>query len=144
MKKVLDVIIHGTPKGQPRPRAFAINGKARVFDPGTAEHWKSQVAAKVTDYLPETPYEGPMTVSMAFYFKRPKSHYTSKGKLTKIAAHEKFYHTSKPDFDNLEKAVSDCLTEIGFWKDDSQVINWTGYKFWTSEESRLELIITTP
>lgn len=144
MRKILDVIIYGTPKGQPRPRAFAVNGKARMFNPGTAEHWKSQIAAKVTDYLPETPYEGPMTVSMAFYFQRPKSHYTSKGKLTKMAAHEKFYHTSKPDFDNLEKAVSDCLTEIKFWRDDSQVINWTGYKFWTSEESRLELIITTP
>jgi Holliday junction resolvase RusA-like endonuclease len=30
------------------------------------------------------------------------------------------YHNSKPDFDNLEKMYSDCLTDI-VWKDDSQV-----------------------
>lgn len=142
MKKILDIIVFGTPKGQPRPRAFAFNGKARVFDPGTAEHWKSQIAKAVQDYLPEQPHDGPMTVSMAFYFKRPKSHYTGKGKLTKAAQTEKMYHTSKPDFDNLEKAVSDCLTEVGFWKDDSQVVQWAGYKFWTAASPKLELKIT--
>lgn len=144
MKKLLDVIVFGTPKGQPRPRAFAINGKARMFNPGTAEHWKSQIAKSVQDYLPDQPHEGPMIVSMSFYFKRPKSHFTKKGKLTKSAQAEKMYHTSKPDFDNLEKAVSDCLTEIGFWKDDSQVVQWAGYKFWTATSPKLELIITTP
>lgn len=40
--------IHGDPKPQPRPRAFArrMGAKfvARVYDAGTAEGWKSQIA----------------------------------------------------------------------------------------------------
>ena len=39
----------GIPKGQPRPRAFSRNGHARVFDPGTAEGWKSAVAVAAQD-----------------------------------------------------------------------------------------------
>jgi len=36
--------VSGDPKAQPRIRAFAINGHARVYDPGTAEGWKSLIA----------------------------------------------------------------------------------------------------
>jgi len=28
--------------------------------------------------------------------------------------------------------VSDCLTELGFWKDDTQVVEWSGSKSWVS------------
>lgn len=141
MNELLNIEIRGTPKGQPRPRAFAFKGKARMFDPGTAEGWKSQIAKAVQDYLPDQPHEAPMIVSMSFYFKRPKSHYTSKGSLTKSAREFKQFHTCKPDFDNLEKAVSDCLTELGFWKDDTQVVKWTGMKIWTNDRPGLHLII---
>ena len=45
----ITVRVYGEPKGQPRPRAFAkpIGGgkfSARVYDAGTAEGWKSQIA----------------------------------------------------------------------------------------------------
>ena len=49
--------VRGEPKGQPRPRSFALRGKGgkpilsktgqpiiRVYESGTAEEWKSQVA----------------------------------------------------------------------------------------------------
>ena len=37
------------------------------------------------------------------------------------------WHTSKPDLDNLVKAVKDAITQIGvIWADDSQVgISWS-------------------
>ncbi len=35
----------GEPKGQPRGRAVSIAGHARVYDPKTAEGWKSLIAA---------------------------------------------------------------------------------------------------
>lgn len=143
MNQLLNVFITGNPKGQPRPRAFSLNGKARMYDPSTAEGWKALVANAVQTSIPERPYECPVEVKMIFHFERPKSHYTSKGELTKAAKNEKFYHTSKPDFDNLEKAVSDCLKEIRFWKDDTQVIKWSGAKVWTKENPGLLLIINS-
>lgn len=141
MSELLNIEIRGTPKGQPRPRAFAFNGKARIFDPGTAEGWKSQIAQAINNHLPDQPITDPVMVTMLFKFERPKSHYTSKGALTKSAKEFKQFHTCKPDFDNLEKAVSDCLTELGFWKDDTQVVQWSGMKTWTNDRPGLHLII---
>jgi crossover junction endodeoxyribonuclease RusA len=132
MNSLLCVQIVGDPKGQPRARAFSRGGRARMYDPGTAEAWKSAIAAHVRNCLPEIPHQCPLKVHMEFRFLRPKNHYSSKGELTKSARESKLHHTQKPDFDNLEKAVSDCLTELGFWRDDTQVVEWSGLKKWVS------------
>lgn len=116
--------IHGDPKPQPRPRAFARNmggGKfaARVYDAGTAEGWKSLVALAAKPHLPTVPHEAALNVSMMFYLARPKGHYTAKGALKPGAP---IYPMGRNDVDNLAKAVMDCLTQIGMWKDDGQVV----------------------
>ena len=114
----------GLPKGQPRARAFAFGGKAgkkvsvRMYDPGTAEGWKSCVAIAARDHLPPEPITGPISLHLGFRFPRPKSHFTKKG-LRPDAA---IYVTSKPDADNAAKAVMDCLTQLGAWKDDAQIV----------------------
>ena len=115
--------VTGDPKPQPRPRAFARNmggGKfaARVYDAGTAEGWKSLVALAAKAHVPPSPCESPLLVSLVFYIARPKSHYTSKGELRPSAP---ILPINKPDADNLAKAVLDCLTQIGMWRDDGQV-----------------------
>lgn len=108
---------HGDPKGQPRPRAFSRGGMTRVYDPGTAEWWKSQIAVAAREHKPATPMEGPIYVALAFYFQRPKSHSGKNG----LKPNAPIYHTGKPDADNLAKAVLDCLTQLHFWGDDAQV-----------------------
>ena len=67
---ILSARVFGDPKGQPRPRAFARGGKARVYDPHTAEGWKSQVAAAIAP--PVDRISGPVTVAINFYFARAK------------------------------------------------------------------------
>ena len=115
---MIAVWIPGIPKGQPRPRAFARGGKARVFDPGTAEGWKSAIALAVLDAkLAGLPLEGPLHVSLKCFFPRPKSHSTKRG----LRPEAPVFHTSKPDADNVLKAALDALTHIGLWHDDSQV-----------------------
>lgn len=116
--------VAGEPKGQPRPRAFAMNmggGKfsARVFDAGTAEGWKSLVASAAREVAPPSKITGPVRLEVAFIFRRPKSHLRSNGELRPNAPR---YHVGKPDADNLAKAVMDALTQMGlFWADDAQV-----------------------
>lgn len=113
----------GIPKGQPRPRAFARNfgGKwqARVFDAGTAEGWKSQIALAAKPFLPSPPLDGPVCLHIDLYLPRPKSHCNKKG----LKPDAPKYHIGKPDADNHAKSVMDALTLIGMWKDDAQVAN---------------------
>jgi Holliday junction resolvase RusA-like endonuclease len=125
----IQFFVAGTPKPQPRPRAFAFNGHARVYDAGTAEGWKSLIAVAAKECLPAEPITGPVELTVEFYMPRPKSHHTGKGKIKH--AHEDIRHTQKPDTDNLVKAVKDCLSTLRMWKDDSQVWRENVSKEWT-------------
>lgn len=120
----IDVWIDGLPKAQPRPRAFARAGHARVYDPGTAEGWKGAVALALRPWAGKR-VGGPVRLSLLFSFLRPASHRTGAGVLRKGAPVE---HVSKPDADNLVKAVLDACTGIGIWRDDTQVVSLTAQK----------------
>jgi len=117
----------GEPKGQPRARAFALPSKdggkpfVRMYDPGTAEGWKSQIAEAARPHAPFLPLAGPIRMDAVFVFSRPKSHYGSGKNSDKLKEGAPQYHISKPDGDNLCKAVWDCLTTLGFWRDDCQI-----------------------
>ena len=110
---------HGAPKGQPRPRAFVRGKRAAVYDPGTAEGWKSCVAQAVKE-LEARMIDQPVGLDLVFDMPRPKIHYTKKGALKPDSP---FWFTGKPDFDNLAKAVADAITQIGVWRDDSLVVD---------------------
>jgi Holliday junction resolvase RusA-like endonuclease len=106
----------GHPKGQPRPRAFNRNGRTAVYDPGTAEGWKGQVAS-ACKALEGNQHDGPLQVELSFMMPRPKEHFLKRG----LRPNAPRWFTGKPDADNLAKAVLDALTQIGAWKDDSLV-----------------------
>lgn len=119
--------VHGVPKGQPRPRSFAMKTKsggytARVYDPGTAEGWKSQIAMEAEKHRPDAVIEGSISLHLSFMFPRPKSHFRTGKHSDELKEDAPIDVIKKPDLDNLAKAVMDALTQIGgFWKDDSQV-----------------------
>lgn len=112
--------MRGTPKAQARPRAFARrvgnSFVARVFDAGSAEEWKSLIALEVRPFC-ASPFSGPVALALEFTFARPKKHFGARG----LKPDAPVNHTSKPDLDNLSKAVMDCLTQCGVWTDDSLV-----------------------
>lgn len=127
--------IEGIPKPQPRPRGFS-RGKFIKFYSETTE-WKKQVKIISKLYCKEGVYfDQAIEVNLNFQFHRPKSHYRS-GKfshLLKDSAPE--YHIFKPDKDNLEKAVTDGLTDGGLFSDDCIIIQgFTSKKYIHKEES---------
>jgi Holliday junction resolvase RusA-like endonuclease len=129
MTELLNIFIPGLPKAQPRPRAFARNmggGKfaARVYDAGTAEGWKSCIAAALADKRPSVPHEGALRLDARFLMPRPKCLMRKNDPAGLIP------HTSKPDRDNLDKAVMDTLTQIGFVRDDCIVCSGLIEKFY--------------
>lgn len=134
MIEPISFFVAGVPKGQPRPRAFARkmgNGKfvARVFDSGTAEAWKSQIAATAGLHRPAEPISGPVRLRIRFFLPRAKGHFVGGKPERGLKAGAPTHHTGKPDADNLAKAVMDALTQCGwFWVDDAQVAALTVVK----------------
>ena len=43
------------------------------------------------------------------------------------------WRVTKPDTDNLEKMLKDCMTEVGFWTDDALVAREICEKRWSDE-----------
>ena len=130
MMMPISFFVEGDPKPQPRPRAFArkIGNKfmARVYDAGTAENWKSRVADAAKEFRPNQPLDVPLSVRMDFFFARPKSHHHTGKRAGELRRDAPYYHASRPDLDNLSKAVIDCLMQIGFFKDDALIaVNFT-------------------
>lgn len=126
--------VHGDPKGQPRPRAFAMKKAgggftARVFDAGTAEGWKSLIAIAAKPHAPTAPITGPVELRVAFVFRRPASHFRTGKNSAELRSDAPAHHIAKPDTDNLLKAVMDALTQTGlFWGDDAQVCTTWAWK----------------
>lgn len=123
----------GEPKGQPRPRAFAFKGRARVYDPGTAEGFKASIATAAKEHAGKL-HAGPFDVDIVLFFPRPKGHLKANGGLKPSAP---FFHTGKPDLDNVAKAILDTLSEksgIGLWKDDNAVVRLSIRKAWADPE----------
>jgi Holliday junction resolvase RusA-like endonuclease len=133
----LFITVCGEPKGQPRPRAFAFHGRARVYDPGTAEGWKSQIAVAVKHSWDGVTIAGPIRLAMQFQFTRPKSHFgTGKNSAKLKPTHLTTWHTGKPDADNLAKAVMDALTTLGVYRDDASVARLEVSKVWVPTEAQ--------
>lgn len=122
--------VDGAPKAQPRPRAFRRGDRAAVFDPGTAEQWKGLVALASREFRPDAPVEGPVAVELRFFLPRPKARSRAKD------PHGEMPCTSKPDADNLAKAVLDALTQEGWWRDDAQVVRLAVEKWWHAKGGR--------
>lgn len=112
---MIDFFVVGIPKATPRMKAFSRGNRAGVYDPGSANDWKALVVMQAKKYCPPHPFEGGIRCDLTFYLPRPKNFDAKKYTEGLIP------HTSKPDLDNLWKAVLDALTNAGMWRDDSQV-----------------------
>lgn len=135
--ELFTVRVYGEPKGQPRPRAFAVGGKARIHTAGTAEGWKGAVAQAIGPHLPAEPYDEPVRLDVDFYFPRPKTFSKrvrdAYGGRSKDIPAGPVLHLAKPDRDNADKAVLDALDAkagIGFVRDDSMICWGTVRKFY--------------
>lgn len=141
MKETIRFFAHGIPKGQPRPKAFSRGGRAGVYDPGTAEGWKGQVALAAKDKRPQEPWDGPIEMILEFRFPRPKWHYGTGKNSGAVKWSSPMYVTGKPDSDNLAKAVLDAMTQLGFWRDDAQVARISIVKYYTTFQPGCDILL---
>ncbi len=75
---------------------------------------------------PVKPIEGPIRVYIRLYYTPPKY------LLPKINKCKILVKTTKPDVDNVVKAILDQFTKAEYWVDDSQVWAITVEKYWAA------------
>ncbi|MBK5492202.1 RusA family crossover junction endodeoxyribonuclease [Bacillus sp. TH13] len=124
------------PVAQGRPRASAVHGKVRMYDPKKSRDFKRYVSAIAAKFAPASLLEGPLQLEVKVY--KPSLKSFSKKKT--LAAEEGLLRpTTKPDVDNYVKGVKDALNKV-IWNDDSQVVDLKVSK-WYSEKPRVEVFI---
>ena len=104
----MTIIIHGTPKAQPRVKAYRRGSHVGVYTPNTADEWKAQVIIAASAYRQR--FDVPVILEAEFYLPRPKNRKAD------------MYCQAKPDIDNLLKSTMDALSQAGVWRDDAQVV----------------------
>jgi Holliday junction resolvase RusA-like endonuclease len=103
-------------------------GHARVYDPGTADMWKSLIKELS---LIDPPFVRGVIVKMTFRLERPKKHYVAGNKMRELREDAPHFVEQDPDLDNLEKAVMDALTSAFAWTDDNLVVKKTSEKIYS-------------
>ena len=93
------------------------SGKPYLYEPAEVRAARSKLTAHLGQHKPEKSMKGAVRLVVKWCFPRGK--------------HEDGeYRTTKPDTDNLQKLLKDCMTDVGFWKDDAQVASEICEKFW--------------
>ena len=94
-----------------------VNGKPVFYEPEELRAARAKLRSYLSRYAPAEPIKGGVRLLVKWCFPRG-SHVNGS------------YRTNKPDTDNLQKLLKDCMTAEGFWKDDAQVASEICEKFW--------------
>ena len=102
-----------------------VKGKPVFYDPPAVKAARDMLTAHLAVHKPQKPMTGPVSLRVLWLFPRGKHHKNGEWRI------------SKPDTDNLQKLLKDCMTRCGFWKDDAQVVSETVEKRWADDPSGL-------
>ena len=101
-------------------------GKPHFYKTKALKDAKALFVGELMLHRPELPLEGAVRLHVTWFFPT-KSHKEGEWRIT------------RPDTDNLQKLLKDCMTEVGFWKDDSQVAVECIGKMWTREKPGIHI-----
>ncbi len=97
-----------------------VNGKPIIYKPHKLKTAREELLMRLKIEKLKTGFytEKPVYLAVQWYFHGGK--------------HKEFeWKATRPDTDNLNKMLKDCMTEAGFWRDDAQVVSEHIYKYWT-------------
>jgi Holliday junction resolvase RusA-like endonuclease len=130
----MKIFIPGEPIAQPRVKVSTKGGFARAYT--ERDHpihaYKQAVRLAYVNAGGEV-LEGPVSIRVVCLFDRPKSHSKKRRQYTEPK-------TTKPDLDNVGKAILDALNEIAY-NDDGQVFMLTVEKWYVGPYDAIGTII---
>lgn len=106
-----------------------VKGRVVFYEPSNLKAAKSQLTFHLLRHRPKEPLKGPLSLTVRWLFPKGKNHKDGTWRIT------------RPDTDNLEKMLKDCMTRCGFWKDDAQVVKEYVEKKWSENPVGIEIEI---
>ena len=106
-----------------------VKGRVVFYEPSNLKAAKSQLTFHLLRHRPKEPLKGPLSLTVLWLFPKGKNHKDGSWRIT------------RPDTDNLEKMLKDCMTRCGFWKDDAQVVKEYVEKKWSENPVGIEIEI---
>ena len=103
---------------QQEKKVHLVNGRPRFYEPDELKAARQKLTAYLGQHVPEEPYQGGIQLIVKWCFQTKGRHKDGE------------YRITKPDTDNLQKLLKDCMTSVGFWSDDAQVASEIVEKFW--------------
>lgn len=94
-----------------------VDGKPVFYDPPAVKAARQKLTAHLAQHRPDKPVDTACRLFCKWYWPTDKRH-------------RRGYRTTKPDTDNLQKLLKDCMTAAGFWKDDALVVEEMAGKYW--------------
>lgn len=95
------------------------NGKPYFYEPPDLKEARSKFMAALSKHTPPYEMDGPIRLTVKWLFPVVKGKRNGQ------------YKTTEPDTDNLQKLFKDCMTDLGYWKNDAQVASEIAEKFWS-------------
>lgn len=102
-------------------QVHVVNGKPVFYEPADLKAARSKLNGYLSHNVPEKMIEGPVRLTVKWLFPLTGKHFNGEWKYT------------KPDTDNLQKLLKDCMTACKFWKDDALVCSEIVEKFWANQ-----------
>lgn len=126
---MIDLIIYGKPIGKARPRfGRTRSGKPVTYTPQQTKNYEQEIATTAQCAMTgKLLMEGPLKVEIkAFFFHKKKEG----------------LHVSRPDLDNIIKAILDGLNGVVF-NDDASVAVLAASKHYVNDEEqeRVEVVV---
>lgn len=104
-------------------------GKPHTYEPPELKDARELYLSLLNRHRPAAPLSGPAGLQVDWYFP------------TRRKSQNDMWKTTKPDTDNLNKLLKDCMTECGFWKDDAQVVREVITKMWSYDFSGIMVTV---
>lgn len=94
------------------------NGKPVFYEPEDLKAARAKLTAHLGAHVPPGKFTTAIRLTTWWCFKTTGRHVNGS------------YKATKPDTDNLNKLLKDCMTDLGFWEDDALVASEVIEKYW--------------
>lgn len=101
-------------------KVHVVKGKPIMYEPDELREARQKLMAYLSAHTINEPYHTKIRLTVIWYFKATGKHKPGE------------YRSSKPDLDNLNKLLQDCMTRMKFWDDDALIVGLMTEKRWSN------------